>query len=98
MPRKGTTSQRGYGTQHRHTRAWWAPRVATGTTTCARCGQPIRPGQPWDLGHTDDRKRYAGPEHANCNRSAGARTRGHATPDTEPTPPAHGAPLEADEW
>lgn len=51
---------------------------------CWRCGQLIRPGEPWDLGHRIDRRdggtiAQAWPEHRHrtelCegNRSAGAR-------------------------
>lgn len=73
--RRGTTTARGYGTRHRNLRTQWAPRVATGTVPCWRCGDLIAPGTAWDLGHTDDRSGYGGPEHARaCNRSAGGRT------------------------
>ena len=71
-----TRKARGYGPAHRKLRAAWKPRVATGTTTCPRCNQPIQPDQPWDLGHTDDRQSWTGPEHTNCNRTAPNRTRG----------------------
>lgn len=55
-----------------------APIVESGQAVCRRCGQPITPGQPWDAGHIADLA--AGgppdgpvtPEHASCNRSAGA--------------------------
>lgn len=100
MPRPGTTTARGYGTRHRGLRAWWAPRVARGTVNCRRCGHPIRTGQPWDLGHDDhDRTTYRGPEHANCNRSAGARQRGRTQqPTVQPTATLPNEPLEANEW
>jgi hypothetical protein len=41
---------------------------------CARCRKPIERGQRWDLGHPDGEV-LGGPEHASCNRSAGARLR-----------------------
>lgn len=28
--------------------------INAGTVACWRCGQPILPGQPWDLGHMVD--------------------------------------------
>lgn len=70
---RGGTVQRGYGAAHRRLRARWAPVVARGGATCARCEQPIEPGQAWDLGHTDRRDAWTGPEHASCNRAAGGR-------------------------
>lgn len=73
--RRGTRQERGYDANHDRLRAEWAPRVASGRVKCANpdCGRIIRPGEPWDLGHTDDRTAYRGPEHARCNRSAGGR-------------------------
>ncbi|KZE90634.1 hypothetical protein AVP41_00153 [Microbacterium sp. TNHR37B] len=72
---RGTRQQRGYNGNHDRLRAEWAPIVAAGTVRCANptCGRPIRPGQAWDLGHTEDRTAYRGPEHAACNRSEGGR-------------------------
>ena len=71
---RGTRQQRGYGTAHTKLRAQWAPKVATGTVTCWRCGKRIPPGSEWDLGHDDDdRTRYRGPEHLACNRSAAGK-------------------------
>jgi hypothetical protein len=68
-----STTRRGYGWTHQRLRQQWTPRVMAGECVCAKCGQPIHPGQQWDLGHTDHRDGYTGPEHASCNRSDGAR-------------------------
>jgi hypothetical protein len=67
------TAARGYGSAHQRERAKWVRKVAAGLVNCARCRQPIEPGRPWDLGHTDDRRGYTGPEHQRCNRVAGGR-------------------------
>jgi hypothetical protein len=67
-------TERGYGLEHQQLRQRWAPIVAAGTVRCPRCGRDIHAGQAWDLGHDDqDRSLYTGPEHALCNRRAGAR-------------------------
>ena len=72
---RGTPKQRGYGAEHQRTRRALAPLVAAGHATCWRCGLPIHPSEPWDLGHDDhDRSITRGPEHAyTCNRSAAGR-------------------------
>jgi hypothetical protein len=78
----GRTTAKGYGWTHQQVRASWAPSVATGTVRCARCGEPIGAGQPWDLGHHDtDRHIYIGPEHSACNRSTA-----HLRAATDPQP------------
>lgn len=67
---RGTTTQRGYGTAHRKLREQVRPQVEAGHATCWRCGDPINPREPWDLGHDDqDRTQYRGPEHVRCNRA-----------------------------
>lgn len=70
---RGTRQQRGYDASHDRERARIAPAVERGEVPCARCGVTIRPGEQWDLGHTDDRTGWTGAEHASCNRSDGGR-------------------------
>ncbi|ATO17825.1 hypothetical protein CO540_13250 [Micromonospora sp. WMMA2032] len=71
MPRRSTAA-RGYGRKHEDLRKQWKPKVDAGQVDCWRCGDPIQPGRPWDLGHDDDdRSQYRGPEHRTCNRRAG---------------------------
>lgn len=84
---RATTTRRGYGAKHQQERERWRPKVESGHVTCWRCGHPINPGQRWDLGHHDhDRTRYQGPEHARCNRAAGAR-KGNAGRRRKPSGP-----------
>ena len=73
---RGTTKARGYTGQHRTTRDALTPLHQAGALTCWRCGEPIAPNEPMDLGHDDhDRTITRGPEHANdCNRSAAGRS------------------------
>ena len=75
---RGTTTQRGYGGTHQAERARWKAILRTREVPCARCGNPIRPGAPFDLGHTDDRAAWIGPEHPECNRSAGGASASRA--------------------
>lgn len=72
---KRSPLERGYGAEHRRLRDALAPVVAAGEAVCARCHLRIAPGAPWDLGHSDDRRSWTGPEHRSCNRRAGAVTR-----------------------
>lgn len=77
----GSTTERGYGAPHQTKRREWKPRVDAGLVDChaVHCleesdghGRLIEPGTPWDLGHTPDRSRWTGPEHARCNRHESA--------------------------
>lgn len=61
--------ERGYDVFHDRQRREWQPLVESGTVLCARCGRLILPGERWDLGHSDDRASWTGPEHSYCNRS-----------------------------
>lgn len=83
MPKDGSTSERGYGHQHRVIREAMRPYVEAGRVICWRCERRIKPGQAWDVGH--DRGVVRGPEHARCNRQAGARARhGKREPEAHP--------------
>jgi hypothetical protein len=76
MPKSGNTTARGYGSAHQRERRRWARELKRlGVLPCARCGGDIYDGQPFDLGHTDDRTTYTGPEHVRCNRADGGRRR-----------------------
>lgn len=78
-----STTERDYGHPHQSLRRREDRRVQAGGVLCARCGLPIEPGTPWDLGHDDaDRSRYTGPEHAACNRAT--KTRGGVAPLARP--------------
>ena len=74
MPSQGNTTQRGYGRQHQLKRAEYQKVVDAGAGECWRCGQPVNPGDPWQLGHDDhDRTQYRGIECIPCNESTGGR-------------------------
>lgn len=75
-----------YEGAHRRDRERLEPIVCGGTVRCARggvcqyaervngvmVGGLIHAGEAWDLGHADGES-IGGPEHAVCNRRAGAR-------------------------
>ena len=72
-----SSTARGYGYAHQQLRAWWLPIVNAGGVLCHAkvCVMPTRelePYAPFDLGHTEDRTRWTGPEHPRCNRRDGA--------------------------
>ena len=66
------------GPYHRQAMRLRALAYANPHTTCARCGKPLQPGvkgyDRWDAGHAidGDPSSPLRPEHAYCNRSAGA--------------------------
>jgi hypothetical protein len=68
---KKSRAARGYREAHKAMRGRFAALVATGLAVCARCGKPIAPGAPFDLGHAPDHTGWTGPEHPKCNRVAG---------------------------
>lgn len=72
--KRGTPEQRGYDVEHRALKRQWQDRIDAGEVIhCARgCGRRIT-GRAWDLGHTDDRATWTGPECRPCNRGAGGR-------------------------
>ena len=63
-----------YGPEHRRLRSALAPLVAAGGMRCVRCGEPIEPGTPWDLGHDDgDPSVTQARNMPACNRGAWTR-------------------------
>ena len=80
MPLAADRRRGRYGHHHQTLRASLAPIVAAGQASCARCGLPIAPDEPWDLGHvTGSADDYSGPEHRRCNRAT-------AGPPSRPLP------------
>lgn len=65
--RRGSTTQRGYGTAHQQLRAKLLAQWKPGDP-CARCGKPMTDKTRIDLGHQDGKRGYRGLEHDTCNR------------------------------
>ena len=77
---------------YKQLRADWNILMANGNVECRRCGQPIKRGTPWHLGHPNDAtpggpttNTNLWPEHATCNTSAGA-TAGNKLRLNQPQP------------
>lgn len=72
--RRGTAHQRGYDKAHVALKRQWQHRINQGEPIhCAKgCGRLIT-GTDWDLGHTDDRTGWTGPECRPCSRADGGR-------------------------
>lgn len=80
-----STTSRGYGANHQREKARWTAllqhdgpvRCACVRLDCSRhqgqCATVISHDDRWDLGHTDDRTGWTGPECIPCNRGAGGR-------------------------
>jgi hypothetical protein len=78
MPTPANTKARGYGYRHQQERRKWKTQVEAGQVQCHAklCLMPTRwidPDQGWDLGHSEDRTMWTGPEHIRCNRAEGAQ-------------------------
>jgi hypothetical protein len=74
--RRGSSTARGYGSAHQRHRTTYTDQLAAGVQLrCRTCGDPIT---VFDLGHTEDRTAYLGPQCLPCNRGDGGR-RGRAT-------------------
>lgn len=68
---RGSRTDRGYGPEHIAERASIQADMDNGKQfTCARCHEPIKPGQPWVPDHNDNRTGYLGPSHELCNNRA----------------------------
>lgn len=71
-PHVATSTERGYGKEHREERERWKPIVESGQVNCCLCGYWIEPGSKWHLDHTPDRTAYRGVAHFGCNTKDGA--------------------------
>lgn len=76
--KRGTRQARGYDAAHDQLRAQWQDAInSERIVCCCTCGARLH-GRAWDLGHSEDRRSYLGPQCLACNRSDGGR-RGRMT-------------------
>lgn len=81
---RGSRQQRGYGNDHDRLRADWQRRIDDGEhVVCATCPTVIT-GRMWQLGHTEDRAGYVGPQCVPCNTSDGGRRGAQAANGASP--------------
>lgn len=74
---RGSTKDRGYGSDHQRRRRYFAVLVERGEVCCGKCGKFIPPGSDWHLAHPNDDKTLPSvPWHRLCNlRFANERRR-----------------------
>ena len=63
---RNARARRQYGPKYRKLRLEFLPLVESGEWLCARCGEQILSGDPWDLDHDDRGDGYLGPSHQRC--------------------------------
>lgn len=96
-PDRPSPAQRGYGKRHRELRAQWESYVLAGRVDCtaplclverATGSRRIARSAAWDLGHDEtDRRKYAGPQHSECNRGQARRSPVYPAPALDPSAP-----------
>jgi len=68
---RGNSYKRGYDAAHEKERQRIV-KAGIHNFTCAKCSAQFDLDEPFQLGHTDDREAWTGPEHIRCNlRAAG---------------------------
>ena len=73
---RGTRAERDYGPEHEAERRHIQSMLDAGLTIrCARCNEPILPGQRWSPDHNAERTGYIGASHEPCNLRAAGRAR-----------------------
>ena len=82
--RRGSSTERGYGSAHQRARAAWQRRIDDGEhVVCATCPTVIT-GRMWQLGHDHVNGGYLGPQCVPCNASDGGRRGAQTTNSSSP--------------